>query len=151
MGSEAPCLLTAGTTPSSNPGLIPSPTVIYTSGNLPTGAPGVITSTGTPTTGLPGYTTWTVNATSDAGPINGIDITFTGAMNQVNPAGNATIFTDANAFFSFVGADVSQDSQILFPSSGILCLGAEEGPELLKAAITNISAHTGGAMSVDFA
>ena len=92
-----------------------------------------------------------MDATSDSGSINGIDITFAGAMNQVNPTGISTIFTDGKLFFGFVGADVSQDSQFLFHSGDILSIGAEEGPELLKAAITNISAHTGGAMSVDIA
>ncbi len=111
----------------------------------------VVTSTGVATTELSGYTTWTVNATSDSGPINGIDVTFTGAMNQVNPAGNATIFTDANGFFSFVGADVSQDSQFLFAAADLLNIGAEEGAELLKGALTGISAYSGGLMSVDFA
>lgn len=111
----------------------------------------VITSTGVATTDLAGYDTWTVNATSDSGPINGIDVTFTGAMNHVNPAGNATIFTDANGFFGFVGADVSQDSQFLFASGDLLNIGAEEGAELLKAALTNISAYSGGSLSIDFA
>ena len=111
----------------------------------------LITSTGTPTTDLPGYTTWTVSATSDSGSINGIDITFAGAMNQVNPFGLATTFSNNNGAISGTGGHVSQDSQFLFHSGDILPIGAEEGPELLKAAITNISAHTGGAMSVDFA
>ncbi len=120
-------------------------------GTLSIGGSVVVTSTGVPTMDMPGFTTWTVNATSDVGPINGIDITFTGAMNQVNPAGQPSIFTNANGFFSFVGADVSQDSQFLFDSGDILQVGTAEGAELLKAAITNISSHTGGAMSVDFA
>ena len=111
----------------------------------------VITSTGVATTELAGYTTFTMNATSDSGPINGIDVTFTGAMNQVNPAGNATIFTDANGFFSFVGADVSQDSQFLFASGDILSVNTSESASSLAGAITNISAHTNGGMSVDFA
>ena len=112
---------------------------------------GTFTSTGTPTTDLPGYTTWTVSATSDSGSINGIDITFAGAMNQVNPFGLATTFSNNNGAISGTGGHVSQDSQFLFHSGDILPIGAEEGPELLKAAITNISAHTDGAMSVDFA
>ena len=111
----------------------------------------VVTSTGVATTELTGYTTWTVNATSDSGPINGIDVTFTGAMNQVNPAGQASIFTDANGFFGFVNADVSQDSQFLFASGDILSTAMDEGASELTGAITNISNHTSAAMSVDFA
>jgi len=111
----------------------------------------VITSTGAPTTDLAGYTTWTVNATSDSGAVNGIDISFTGAMNQVNPAGNATIFSDANSFFSFVNADISQDSQFLFASTDILSVGTGESDSSLTGALTNISAYSNGSTSVDFA
>lgn len=85
----------------------------------------IITSSGAPTVGLPNYTTYTLTATTDIGQIQGFDFAsqpsfgFFGAMNQVNPAGIATIFTDANAFFPFVGADVSQDSQFKFASNAV--------------------------------
>ena len=111
----------------------------------------VVTSTSAPTVGLAGYMTHTVTATSDGGAINGIDVTFTGAMNQVNPFGLATIFTDMNSAISNSGADVSQDSQFMFASGDLLNIGAEEGPEMLKAALTGISGHSGGALAVDFA
>jgi len=47
----------------------------------------VVTSTATESVGLAGYTTYTMNAesTDGGGAINGIDVTFTGAMNHVNP------------------------------------------------------------------
>lgn len=85
----------------------------------------IITSSGAPTVGLPNYTTYTLTATTDIGQIQGFDFAsqpaygLFGSMNQVNPAGIATIFTDANAFFPFVSADVSQDSQFKFASSAV--------------------------------
>lgn len=111
----------------------------------------VVTSAGVPTTDLTGYTTWTVTATSDSGAINGIDATFAGAMNHVNPNGMATIFNDSNGFFGFVNANASQDSQFLFGSADILSTATGEGDSLLKGALTNLSAHSGGATSIDFA
>ncbi len=86
----------------------------------------IITYDYQPTVDLPGYTTWTLTANTDNGSqIQGFDFAsrpeygFFGSMNQVNPAGISTIFQDANAFFSFVGADVSQDSQFLFNSGQV--------------------------------
>ena len=111
----------------------------------------VVTSAGVPTTDLTGYTTWTVTATSDSGAINGIDATFAGAMNHVNPNGMATIFNDSNGFFGFVSANASQDSQFLFGSADILSTATGEGDSLLKGALTNLSAYSGGSMSIDFA
>lgn len=101
----------------------------------------IISSVGTPTVNLPGFTTWTLTATTDQGSIQGFDFAskpeygFFGAMNQVNPAGNATIFTDSNGFFGFVGADVSQDSQFKFATSAVTVPAgfAEEGPTKLRA------------------
>jgi hypothetical protein len=69
----------------------------------------------------------------------GVDASFTGAMNQVNPVGQASIFQDANAFFGFVGADVSQDSQFTFASSSLLQIGGAENANLLKAAISGLA------------
>jgi hypothetical protein len=117
----------------------------------------VMNATGVPTTDMPGFTTWTVNATSDTGPINGIDVTFNGAMNQVNPCawGNCldTIFNDNNGPIGQSGGHVSQDSQFLYKSSDVFLLSSEmkEGDNLLAGVFTQIASHTGGAMSVDFA
>lgn len=91
------------------------------------------------TVNLPGFTTYTLSIlTEGSETLRGLDATFTGSMNQVNPAGNATVFTDANGFFPFVGADVSQDSQFLVASSSVLAIGAEEGPGILKAALQQL-------------
>ena len=99
----------------------------------------MVTTESAATTGLAGFTTYTVTASSDVGAINGIDISFDGAMNQVNPFTLATIFQDNNATFGGVGADVSQDSQFLFASSAVLSLNTEEGANLLKGALTNLA------------
>ena len=106
-----------------------------------------VSATSAPTAGLDGFSTWTVNATSDSGDINGIDVTFSGAMNQLNPFGLATIFQDMN---QALGADVSHDSQFLFKSNTILSTATGEDSSKLTGAITNI-ANLGGGMSVDFA
>jgi hypothetical protein len=108
------------TATSDTPSLIPSPAVTAPLASPVEDAPVVVTATGTPTTDLPGFTTWTLRATTDAGGIQGIDATFTGPMNQVNPAGNASIFEDANLFFGFVGASVDQDSQFHWPSGDVV-------------------------------
>jgi hypothetical protein len=114
----------------------------------------VMTAIGVPTTNMPGFTTWTVNATSDTGPINGIDVTFNGAMNQVNPFGGmSTIWQDSNQSFDNIPENVLQDSQFLYKSSEVFPLSSEmkEGDNLLAGVFTNIASHTGGATSVDFA
>jgi hypothetical protein len=87
----------------------------------------IISQSSAPAVNLPGYSTWTLTATTnDGSQIQGFDFAslptygFFGGMNQVNPAGAATIFQDSNGFFSFVpGADVSQDSQFKFKSSDL--------------------------------
>ena len=103
----------------------------------------VMNATGVPTTDMPGFTTWTVNATSDTGPINGIDVTFNGAMNQVNPCawGNCldTIFNDNNGPIGQSGGHVSQDSQFTFAKPE-LSLGAEESATSLAVGVTGIQA-----------
>jgi hypothetical protein len=102
----------------------------------------IVTSQGTPTVNKPGYTTWIVTAATDDGSqIQGFDFAsqpafgFFGPMNQVNPAGNSTVFQDSNDFFSFVGADVSQDSQFRFRSTNVTVPAgfASEGPDRLRA------------------
>ena len=101
-----------------------------------------VTSSGSPTVGLPGYTTWTVFAnTNDGSQIRGFDFAsqptfgFFGPMNQVNPAGQRTVFQDNNAFFPFVGADVSQDSQFKFLSAAVTKPAGfdSEGPDRLRS------------------
>lgn len=105
-----------------------------------------ITYDASPTVGLAGYTTWTLKAsTYDGRKIVGFDFAsqpyygfgFFGPMNQVNPAGVPTIFQDANIFFWYVGADVSQDSQFLFNTSAVVVPAgfASESSRELRAVI----------------
>jgi len=86
----------------------------------------IISQSSSPTIGKAGYSTVTLTATTnDGSQIQGFDFAslpaygFFGSMNQVNPGGNPTIFQDSNSFFSFVGADVTQDSQFKFLSSNL--------------------------------
>ncbi len=101
-----------------------------------------VSVTETPTPNVPGNVTYTLTAISDAGDISGFDFVgngtnfgFFGPMNQVNPAGNASVFTDANGFFGFVGADILDDSQFLLASGDGTVVGADETANSLQAAI----------------
>lgn len=91
----------------------------------PSHAAVIIQYTGAPTVGLAGYTTYTLTATTDTGSIQGFDFAslpiygFFGSMNQVNPFTLPTIFTDNNATFPAVSADVSADSQFKFQSGSL--------------------------------
>jgi hypothetical protein len=92
------------------------------------------------TPNLPGYRTFTLSMLTEGSEVlRGVDATFTGALNQVNPAGQPTILNDANGFFQFVGADPRQDSQFPFLSSTVLTIGGQESNTLLKAAISGLA------------
>ena len=56
-------------------------------------------------------------------------------MNQVNPAGQPTVYTDNNAFFPFFGRNVNEDSQFLFNTNQIVpsAPASQEGPDILQA------------------
>lgn len=93
----------------------------------------------TPTVDLEGYRTYTLSIESFEGEsFRGFDAGFSGSMNQVNPFGLATIFTDNNVVFPAVGADVSQDSQFLFASSDVLTIGLEESATSLQGAFSGL-------------
>ena len=120
----------------------------------------VISATAIPTPGLPGYQTWTLTATADVGEkIVGFDFVgdgaikgFFGAMNQVNPVGQPTVYQDNNAIFGFVGADVSQDSQFRVISNTGIHLGDAESGTKLQSAFNYNTANIGLAAQVwDFA
>ncbi len=98
---------------------------------------------GTPTVDLPGYTTYQVSITTDTGNITGFELTLTGngdVLNQINPAGNASIFQDSNGFFGFVGADVSQDTQFNFMLADVTLVSSSES----AGSLTGIFALAGG-------
>jgi len=79
--------------------------------------------------------TVTVETDQPGTTLTSFDVTFTSptsAFSQINPAGNPTIFTDNNDFFSFVGATVDQDSQFLFDSSDLLTVSSDESADELS-------------------
>ena len=110
----------------------------------------VVTSTSAPTAELAGYTTHTVTATSDSSAVNGIDGSFTGALNHSKAFGvldtpwqNSGV-ADVNIY------NQAQDSYWAFNDSDVLPILAEmsESASALNGVFTNIAAHTGNALSV---
>jgi len=109
--------------------------------------------TSAPTTDLAGFTTFTLTADTTDGVVIGFDFVgngsnfgFFGPMNQINPGGSATVFNDANAFFGFVGADTSQDSQFLVNSSDGIAINPAESGQVLQAAFNVSSGDLGGSV-----
>lgn len=102
-----------------------------------------ISYSGVPTPGLPGYATFTVTATSTLSylPISGFDFAiqpafgFFGPMNQVNPGGNPTVFTEVFDFCFSPDCDQLQDSHFLFRSNQLTIPPgfASESPTSLRA------------------
>ena len=93
---------------------------------------------------LADHSVFTVSIASDSGPVNGVDISFNGAMNQVNPFTLPTIFQDNNAVLGAVGADASHDSQFLFAMADVLSLNTDEGGDFLRGALTNLAGLNDG-------
>lgn len=93
-----------------------------------------------PTPDLDGYTTFTLSIVLDAGEtFRGVDATFDGPMNQVNPFASATIFNDFNnTLFPPAGADPAQDSQFSFASTDVLSIGTEESATSLVGALSGL-------------
>lgn len=103
---------------------------------------------GIDTPGLAGFKTYTLVATSDvAGEgIQGIDFAgdasndpatgkgFFGPLNQVNPFGSPTIYTDANNAIVGTGGNVLHDSQFMVNSQQVIVPAgfSEEGPNILQ-------------------
>jgi hypothetical protein len=112
----------------------------------------VVTSTSAPTDGKAGYTTHTVTATSDSSAVNGIDGSFTGAMNQ-SKAFNALDTPWQNSGAADTSGTMyiqAHDSYWAFNDTDVLPIAAEmtEDGNHLAGVFTNISAHTGGLTSV---
>ena len=66
----------------------------------------------------------------------------------------STPFQDSNAFFDFVGADVSQDSQFLFASTNLdpPAMSVVDTESELSAVLSNLPGATGGdGLSVELA
>ncbi|TWT96896.1 hypothetical protein Pla108_26710 [Botrimarina colliarenosi] len=101
---------------------------------------GTISASAVDTPGLSGYQTVTFSYEEGTGEsFRGFDATFEGVINQINPFTLGTVFTDNNAVIPAAGGLVAQDSQFLFASSQILSIGAQEGPGILKAAVSNLA------------
>lgn len=90
-----------------------------------------------PTADLPGYTTYKLFlALEGAETLRGIDADFRGPMNQVNPAGNATIFhREYDGFFFFL----TTDSHFWFEPTSLLAIGASESNSNLTAAFSGLA------------
>lgn len=92
------------------------------------------------TEGLPGYITYTFSLETEGGEsLRGFDGRFDGPLNQVEPLGLATPFTDYNGVFDFVNALPEQDTQFLFQSNEVLSLGVTESSTQLQGAITGLA------------
>lgn len=108
-----------------------------------------VTVTSTPRTPagqtLPGFTIYDVHASSDA-PMSTFDFAgngtndpntgrgFFGPMNQINPAGLPTVFSDNNVFITALGGNPQHDSQFTVRVADVIVLAglAEEGPNILQ-------------------
>lgn len=117
----------------------------------------IITTESSPTVGVEGSTTYKLTATGDQGTkLIGFDFVgdgslgFTGLMNQVvsPPAITNTTFNDSNPFFSFVGRDVSQDSQFSVSSTAGLAVNASESTQHLRGAFALSPANAALATNV---
>ncbi|HEX2476823.1 MAG TPA: hypothetical protein VHK01_18865 [Lacipirellulaceae bacterium] len=113
------------------------------------GAQIIFSTMSEPTPGLPGYYTWTVRAHSSH-PMQGFDFAgdgsndpatgkgFFGAMNQVNPFGQSTVYSDNNAILNqFPTPDPNRyktDSQFTVRAGDVVVPAgfAEEGPNILQ-------------------
>jgi hypothetical protein len=69
---------------------------------------------------------------------------FFGAMNQINPFGLPTIFTDNNAVIPAAGGQVDQDSQFKMASASGISVNTSESASKLQGAF-NLSAANAGA------
>jgi hypothetical protein len=122
----------------------------------------VITSTGTPNADLAGFTTWEVTATSDGGAINGIDGSFTGAMNQTMAFGAlGTPWKDSGALDTTpISYYAARDSHWAFNKTDVTPLDSSAGcngpggicnyesASGLSGVYSKVAAHTGDATSV---
>jgi hypothetical protein len=101
------------------------------------------TSEATP--GMATHDTWTLKAISDQ-PMQGFDFAgdggnnpqtgwgFFGPMNQVNPAGQATVYSDNNPIITALGGNPKQDSQFTVRTGDVVVPAgfAEEGANILQ-------------------
>jgi hypothetical protein len=117
-------------------------------------------ATSEPTPGLATHQTWIVKAISTQ-PMQGFDFAgdgsndpgtgsgFFGPMNQINPAGQPTVYSDNNAIIQALGGDPKQDSQFTPRTADVVVPSgfAEEGPNILQG-IWTASAPVGNEFNV---
>ncbi len=93
-----------------------------------------------PTPDVPGYITYTLTAESDSGPISGFDFAgdgslgFFGPMNQINPAGSATVFFQ-DLFHPFITYPHERDSHFTFFTGTSLAVNRSESDTHLQASL----------------
>lgn len=95
-----------------------------------------------PTAGLDGYTTYTFKALAGQGEkIIGFDFAggngdygVRGPMNQLNPLGQQSVFSDVNDLAAVAGASAAHDSQFNVLSTKGLAINASESADALQAA-----------------
>lgn len=97
----------------------------------------MVTGNVTPAEITDGFAVFDIGLESDEGPINGVDATFNGDFNQINPFGLSTIFTNNNGAIDGTGGNSRLDTQFKF-GDNVLSIGAAESSTLLQAAITNL-------------
>ncbi|WP_442484647.1 hypothetical protein [Aeoliella sp. SH292] len=98
-----------------------------------------------PTPNLRGFTTLTIHVASDAGAVNGVDASFEGTLNQINPFLLPTIFQDHNSVLTAAGGYVIMDSQFLFYSDKVGSFDTAESGTFLRGALTNLAPFDKGA------
>jgi len=114
-----------------------------------------ITVSSSPTTGTVGSSTHTLTGNAAAGErivgfnfVGDGSLGFTGPMGQINPLGNPSVFQDSNAFFGFVGANETQDSQFKVLSAQGLAVSPSESANTLKGAFSYTGSNLANAPNV---
>jgi hypothetical protein len=98
--------------------------------------------TSSPSFGLAGYSTYAITATTTADEkIIGFDFGsgsygITGPMNQINPAGNSTVFYAFDGFVPFIPSFPEDDSHFKVLTSRGSALNAAESADSLKGTFT---------------
>jgi hypothetical protein len=115
--------------------------------------------TGADTPGVAGGKTYTLVATSDAGKVIGFNFDsgggsgfgLLGAMNQVNPFGQATVLNDTpDAIYAAAGSNILADSHFLVKSTDGIAVNAAESATSLTGAF-NLSNTAAAPAAMTFA
>jgi len=97
--------------------------------------------TAAPTADLPGYTTYKLFlALEGAEILRGIDADFRGSMNQINPAGNSTVFHKESWPWAIIPPPLHLDSHFWFQEQQSWLTGASESNTNLTATFSGLAA-----------